>query len=105
MENKENLDQEIKENFVNQSNKPKYYTDAHREAQQRYREKNRDDYNKSQRELYNKLKEDEEWRKKFNERSSKNNLKYRQRKKEEKMKDPNFIVKGRGRPRKIKEEN
>jgi hypothetical protein len=82
------------------SEKPKYYNEAHKEAQQRYREKNRDEYNKSQRELYEKLKTDEDWRKKFNERSSKNNLKYRQKKKEELLKDPNYIQRGRGRPRK-----
>lgn len=84
--------------------KKKYYTQAQKEAQQRYREKNREEYNKSQRELYNRLKEDEEWKKKFNERSAKNNLKYREKIKEEKIKDPNHIIRGRGRPRKIKEE-
>jgi hypothetical protein len=83
--------------------KKKCYTNAHREAQQRYREKNRDGYNKSQRELYNKLKEDPKWKDKFNERSKNNNLIYRRRKREELMKDPNCIIRGRGRPRKITE--
>lgn len=81
--------------------KKKCYTNAHREAQQRYREKNREEYNKSQRELYNKLKEDPKWKEKFNERSKNNNLIYRQRKREELMKDTNFVIRGRGRPRKI----
>jgi hypothetical protein len=82
--------------------KPKYYTDAHRIAQQKYREKNREEYNKSQRDLYTKLHQDEEWKKKFNERSSKNNLAYRQKKREEFIKEnPDHVFKGRGRPRKL----
>jgi hypothetical protein len=88
------------EHFNENEKKTKYYTNAHREAQQRYREKNRDEYNKSQRELYNKLKVDAEWKQKFNERSKNNNLIYRQKKREELMKDPNYVIRGRGRPRK-----
>ena len=79
----------------------KYYSDAHREAQQRYREKNRDKYNQSQRELYAKLHQDEEWKVKFNERSKKNNLSYRQKKRETLLaQNPNIVLRGRGRPRK-----
>lgn len=96
----ENVVLTINETHLDDDKKKKYYSQAHREAQQRYREKNRDEYNKSQRELYNKLKEDIEWKQKFNERSAKNNLIYRQRKKEELMKDPNYVIRGRGRPRK-----
>jgi len=80
---------------------PKYYTDAHRIAQQKYRAKNRDDYNKSQRELYAKLHQDEAWRKKFNEQSAKNNLVARQKKREEILQEnPDHVFKKRGRPRK-----
>jgi hypothetical protein len=80
---------------------PKYYTDAHRIAQQKYRAKNRDDYNKSQRELYTKLHQDEAWRKKFNEQSAKNNLAARQKKREEILQEnPDHVFKKRGRPRK-----
>ena len=79
----ENIVMSITEEHFDDNKKKKYYSQAHREAQQRYREKNRDEYNKSQRELYNKLKEDGEWKQKFNERSAKNNLIYRQRNKEE----------------------
>jgi hypothetical protein len=44
---------------------------------------------------------DEEWKKKFNERSSKNNLAYRQKKREEIIKaNPEYVFRGRGRPRK-----
>lgn len=79
----------------------KYYSDAHREAQQRYREKNRDKYNQSQRDLYAKLHQDEEWKNKFNERSKKNNLSYRQKKREQLLaENPNIVLRGRGRPRK-----
>jgi hypothetical protein len=86
---------------VEEKKKPKYYTDAHRIAQQKYRDKNREEYNKSQRELYVKLHQDEEWKKKFNERSSKNNLAYRQKKKEEIIKaNPEYVFRPRGRPRK-----
>jgi hypothetical protein len=81
---------------------PKYYTDAHRIAQQKYRAKNREDYNKSQRELYAKLHQDEAWRKKFNEQSAKNNLAARQKKREEILQEnPDHVFKKRGRPRKI----
>ena len=81
--------------------KPKYYTDAHRIAQQKYRAKNREDYNKSQRDLYAKLHQDEAWRKKFNEQSAKNNLAARQKKREEILQEnPDHVFKKRGRPRK-----
>jgi hypothetical protein len=81
--------------------KPKYYTPAHRIAQQKYREKNREAYNVSQRELYERLHQDEEWKKKFNERSAKNNLIYRQKKREKLLaENPNLVIRGRGRPRK-----
>jgi hypothetical protein len=80
----------------------KYYTEAHKEAQQRYRDKNRELYNKSQRELYAKLRQDKEWIAKFNERSAKNNISYRKNKKEKILaENPNFVFRGRGRPRKI----
>jgi hypothetical protein len=80
---------------------PKYYTHAHRIAQQKYRAKNREDYNKSQRELYAKLHQDEAWRKKFNEQSAKNNLVARQKKREEILQEnPDHVFKKRGRPRK-----
>jgi hypothetical protein len=80
---------------------PKYYTDKHRQAQQKYREKNREKYNVSQRELYIRLHQNEEWREMFNERSKKNNLIARQRKREELLKtNPDLMIRGRGRPRK-----
>jgi hypothetical protein len=76
------------------------YTDAHRQAQQKYREKNREAYNKSQRELYAKLHQSEEWKNKFNERSAKNNLSYRENKKIKALEaNPNIVFRGRGRPR------
>lgn len=78
------------------------YTEAHREAQQRYREKNREKYNQSQRELYSKLHSNEEWKQMFNERSKKNNLAYRQKKREKFLaENPTAVIRGRGRPRKV----
>jgi hydroxymethylpyrimidine pyrophosphatase-like HAD family hydrolase len=76
------------------------YTQAHKKAQQKYREKNRAEYNEQQRKLYEKKKEDAEWKKKFNERSKENNKIYRQKIREAKMNNPNYEPKKRGRPRK-----
>jgi len=76
------------------------YTEAHKKAQQKYREKNRAEYNEQQRKLYEKMKQDEDWKKKFNERSKENNKVYRLKKKEEKLNNPNYEQKKRGRPRK-----
>jgi hypothetical protein len=78
----------------------KKYTQAHKDAQQRYRHKNPEAYCERQRKLYDKLKSDEEWKQKFNERAKVSNAKYREKKREEKMADPNYIAKKRGRPRK-----
>lgn len=78
----------------------KTYTQAHKLAQQRYREKNPEAYCERQRILYDKLKENEEWRKRFNERAKISNAKYREKKREEKLANPEFVVKKRGRPRK-----
>jgi hypothetical protein len=82
------------------NNKATTYTQAHRRAQQKYREKNRAQYNELQRNLYEKRKQDEDWKKKFNERSRENNKIYRLKKKEEKMSNPDYQPKKRGRPRK-----
>lgn len=76
------------------------YTEAHKLAQQRYRERYPEKYCESQRKLYEKKKDDPEWKAKFNERSKKNNAIYRQKKKEEKIASGETI-KPRGRPRKI----
>jgi len=70
-------------------------------AQRKYRDKNREKYNISQRELYNRLHQDEEWRRQFNERSKRNNIECRRRKREQLLaENPSLILKGRGRPRK-----
>lgn len=78
----------------------KRYTQAHRLAQQRYRQKFPEKYCEQQRKLYENKKNDEEWKKNFNERSKINNAKYREKKRLEKEQDPNFEPKKRGRPRK-----
>lgn len=72
------------------------YTPAVKKAIDKYRQKNADKYNEKQREYYNEAKEDEEWKKKFNERCRINNQKYREKKREE----LGTQVKPRGRPRK-----
>ena len=83
--------------------KKKYYTENHKLAQQKYRQKNRIKYNENQRNLYEKLHNLDEWKIKFNERSKINNLIYRNKKKEEIKNDPNYIAPTKGRPRKQKE--
>jgi len=75
------------------------YTDAHRKAQQRYREKYPEKYCKLQRDLYERKKQDEEWKKKFNERSKIHNKKYRDKKNQEII-EAGGQIKPRGRPRK-----
>jgi hypothetical protein len=76
------------------------YTQAHKEAQQRYREKYPEKYCESQRKLYERKKDDPEWKAKFNERCKANNALYRQKKKEEKE-ALGVVTKPRGRPRKL----
>jgi hypothetical protein len=80
------------------------YTPAHLKAQNKYREKNREKYNESQRILYEKKIKEEEWQKHYLERSRVNNKKYRDKKKEELIESGGYVEKKRGRPRKIKEE-
>lgn len=79
------------------------YTQAHRKAQQKYREKFPEKYCEIQRKLYDDKKKDEEWKKKFNERSKVNNKKYREKKNKEIL-EAGGEIKKRGRPRKVKGE-
>ena len=79
------------------------YTQAHRKAQQKYREKFPEKYNEVQRKLYEEKKQDEEWKKKFNERSKLNNKKYREKKLQERI-EAGLELKPKGRPRKVKPE-
>jgi hypothetical protein len=80
--------------------KKKTYTQAHRKAQQKFREAHRGEYNERMRKLYERKKADDEWKKKFNERSKEHNKKYREKIREEEMKNPDYVPKKRGRPRK-----
>lgn len=73
------------------------YTPSVKKAIDKYRQKNPEKFNEKQREYYNEAKQDEEWRKNFNERCKINNQKYRQKKKE----SLGDNVKPRGRPRKV----
>ena len=73
------------------------YTPAVKKAIDKYRQKNIEKFNEKQREYYNEYKQDEEWRKNFNERCKINNQKYRQKKKESLGEN----AKPRGRPRKV----
>ena len=71
-----------------------YYTESVKKALYKYRMKNQDKYNESQRLYYEKMKINPEWKKKFNERSKINNKKYRDKK------NTGLEPKKRGRPRK-----
>jgi membrane-bound lytic murein transglycosylase len=75
------------------------YTPSVKKAIDKYRSKNVEKYNEIQRNYYNEAKEDEEWKKKFNERCKINNQKYREKKRE--IAVLNGSLKPRGRPRKI----
>ena len=79
------------------------YTQAHRRAQQKYREKFPEKYNECQRKLYDDKKQDDDWKKKFNERSKLNNKKYREKKLQERI-QLGLELKPKGRPRKTKQE-
>lgn len=70
------------------------YNDAVRKAVKKYRQKNNEKYNASQRDYYENAKSNEEWKQKFNERCRINNQKYREKKRLEKEARPV------GRPRK-----
>jgi hypothetical protein len=78
------------------------YTPACRKAQQKYREKFPEKYCALQRKLYQDKKNDDEWKKKFNERSKVNNAKYREKKMKEFL-DAGGEVKPKGRPKKVKD--
>ena len=79
------------------------YSQAHRRAQQKYREKFPEKYCEIQRKLYDERKTDDEWKKRFNERSRINNKKYRE-KRNQGILEAGGIIKARGRPRKEKVE-
>jgi hypothetical protein len=79
------------------------YSQAHRRAQQKYREKFPEKYCEIQRKLYDERKTDEEWKKRFNERSRINNKKYRE-KRNQAILEAGGEIKPRGRPRKEKVE-
>jgi len=83
------------------STKKGTYTPANLKAQTKYREKFREKYNEAQRLLYEKKKQEEEWKMHFLERSRLHNKKYRDKKRMELIGQGVEIK--RGRPRKIKE--
>ena len=90
MDNNESMGLKGNDEFPRKST----YTPAVKRAIDKYRSKNAEKYNELQRNYYNEAKEDEEWKKKFNERCKINNQKYREKKRLEKPPNP------KGRPRK-----
>jgi len=91
--------------------KKTFYTPAQKKAIMKYREAHRNEYNESQRKLYEKLSENDEWVKLRNEKAKKYNKDYRAKKAKENYErlkaeatargeSYNEIKKGRGRPRK-----
>ena len=81
----------------------KTYTQAHRRAQQKYRNKFPEKFQELQKAIYEKKSKDEEWKKKFNERSKAHNKIYREKKREEMLKN-GVEIRPRGRPKKVKQE-
>ena len=71
------------------------YTEKAKANIKKYREENREDYNRIMREYYAKRKEDADWLKNHRERCRLSNKIYREKKNE------NIEPKKRGRPRKI----
>jgi hypothetical protein len=78
---------------------PKYYSEKQRVAQQKYRAKYPEKNRATQREIYQRKKQDPEWKARFNERSKIHNMKY-QTKKREALYGIGAPKRGRGRPRK-----
>jgi hypothetical protein len=94
---------------ITDAKKKSYYTPAQKRAIMKYREKHRNEYNESQRKLYEKNKQNEEWVKKHNDASVKYNEKYREVRKARRIekdkadalaKGVEYSPKKRGRPRK-----
>jgi hypothetical protein len=80
----------------------KTYNPALKKAIYKYREKHREEYNEIARRSYNIKNKDEEWVKNRREKQKETNRKYRERVRAEKIKnDPNYIPRGKGRPRKV----
>jgi hypothetical protein len=75
------------------------YNEKTKNAIYKHRENNREKYNEAHRVYYNKKKEDDEWRCKYNEKCREANRRYREKKQ---LENPN--PRKRGRPRKIQEE-
>lgn len=71
------------------------YTEKAKANIKKYREENREDYNRIMREYYAKRKEDTDWLKNHRERCRRSNKLYREKKNE------NIEPRKRGRPRKI----
>ena len=67
--------------------------------QRKYREKTHDQYVKYSRELYHKSKEDPEWYEHKKEISRKNSKLYYHKKKQRLLENPDYVPRGKGRPR------
>jgi hypothetical protein len=92
--------------------KKTFYTPAQKKAIMKYRDNHRNEYNESQRKLYEKLSGNDEWVKTRNEKAKKYNKDYRMKKANENYERLKAeatargetyaeVKKGRGRPRKI----
>ena len=81
----------------------KTYTEANRRAQQKYREKYPEKYHESQKKIYNKLKKDEEWIKRYRENANRTAKERRLRKKLQDLEN-GVEPKKRGRSPKVKQE-
>ena len=95
----------LKESIMNKIDNHKkgstysHYTDAHRRAQQKYRDKNREQYNESQKKVYERIKNDDDRREQHNKISRDNQRKYAEIKKQERI-SKGEPMRPRGRPKK-----
>jgi dolichyl-phosphate-mannose--protein O-mannosyl transferase len=90
--------------YSNTIKKKSTYTPAHFRAQTKYREKYPEKYKELQKKYYETYKLNDEWRNNFNAKARENNKKCRERKKQEKI-DNGELIRGRGRPAKIIDNN
>ena len=80
----------------------KTYNPALKKAIYKYRDKHREEYNEIARRSYSNKIKDADWAKQRREKQKEYNKKYREKLKAEKIKnDPTFVVRGKGRPRKV----
>ena len=86
--------------YIAMNPQPKYYNESVKKAVTAYRERNRDKYNEYTAEYIRKRATDPEWAETRRQKMSEYNKIYHQKKLEKKIAD-GYVLKPRGRPRKV----